>query len=138
MFGNFQNPAASYASVSLETSVQTADPHYLIMLLFEGSRAAMIEARHHIEAGNIPEKGKALSKAIDIIANGLHASLNVEAGGDLAEKLGALYDYWVDRLLWANLHNDTAAIDEVLHLHEEIHSAWADISPGKTPLSSAP
>ncbi len=138
MFGTLQNRAASYANVSLETSVQNADPHYLIVLLFEGSRAAMNEAKHHIEAGNIPAKGKALSKAIDIIANGLRASLDVKAGGDLAEKLGALYDYWVDRLLWANLHNDIAAIDEVLHLHEEIHSAWAEISPGKTPLSSSP
>lgn len=131
MFGSSLNRAASYATISLETSVQGADPHRLIVLLFEGSRAAMVTAKHHMEAGNIPLKGQALSKAIDIISNGLRASLDMETGGDLAEKLAALYDYWCDRLMWANLHNDFAAIDEVLQLHEEIHSAWTEIAPGK-------
>jgi flagellar protein FliS len=31
------------------------------------------------------------------------------------------------RLLHANLHNDLAALDEVLNLLGEIHSAWVDI-----------
>lgn len=81
--------------------------------------------------GNIAEKGSSISKAIDIITNGLNASLDHEAGGDLTIKLGALYDYMARRLLWANMKNNAAALDEVTQLLRELHGAWAQIAPGK-------
>ncbi len=130
MFGSPRNPTAAYASVSLETSVSTADPHKLILLLFEGAKTAIFSAKLNMEQGNIAEKGRLISNAIDIIINGLKASLDYEKGGDLSLKLAALYDYMAQRLLWANLKNDPAALDEVTSLISEIHGAWAQIAPG--------
>ena len=130
MFGSPRNPTAAYASISVETSVATADPHKLILLLFEGAKAAILSAKLNMELGNIAEKGRLISSAIDIITNGLKASLDFEQGGDLSLKLAALYDYMAQRLLWANLKNDPAALDEVMRLLGEIHSAWAEIAPG--------
>lgn len=130
MFGSPRSPAAAYASVGIETSVLTADPHKLILLLFEGATAAISGAKLNMELGDIAEKGRLISNAIDIISNGLKASLDYEKGGDLSLKLAALYDYMVQRLLWGNLKNDTAALDEVAHLLGEIHSAWVEIAPG--------
>jgi len=124
MFGAQPNPAKAYSNLGIETAVQSASSHQLIILLFEGAREAVIIARSGIEAGNIPQKGMAISKAIDIILNGLRASLNLEEGENLAQNLYALYDYMARRLLHANLHNDKAALDEVLTLLSEIHSAW--------------
>jgi flagellar protein FliS len=129
MFGSPRSPTAAYASVGLETSVPTADPHKLILLLFEGAKVAISSAKMHMTLGNIPEKGRLISNAIDIITNGLKASLDYEAGGDLSAKLGALYDYMAQRLLWANLKNDTAALDEVMSLLSELHGAWVQIAP---------
>jgi flagellar protein FliS len=80
-----------------------------------------------METGDIQKKGNAVAKAIDIILNGLRESLNLEEGGDLAQNLSALYDYMARRLLYANAHNDIAALDEVLNLLTEIHGAWVDI-----------
>jgi len=130
MFGSPRSPAAAYASVGIETSVPTADPHKLILLLFEGAKAAISAAKLNMELGNIAEKGRLISNAIDIITNGLRASLDFEKGGDLSIKLAALYDYMAQRLLWANLKNDPASLDEVMHLLSEIHSAWVEIAPG--------
>ncbi len=130
MFGSPRSPAAAYASVSMETSVATADPHKLILLLFEGAKAAILSARMNMELGNTAEKGRLISNAIDIITNGLKASLDFEKGGDLSLKLAALYDYMTQRLLWGNLKNDPAALDEVMHLLGEIHGAWVEIAPG--------
>lgn len=79
------------------------------------------------DAGDIAQKGTAITKAIDIILNGLRASLDLEAGGNLAQNLYALYDYMARRLLHANINNDGAALDEVLGLLNEIHSAWIAI-----------
>lgn len=135
MFGTPRSPAAAYASVGVETSVPTADPHKLILLLFEGARTAVSTAKLHMTQGNIPEKGRLISNAIDIITNGLKASLDFDAGGDLSLKLGALYDYMAERLLWANLKNDTATLDEVIKLLNELHGAWAQIAPGSQQTS---
>ncbi len=127
MFGARIDPANAYSKVGLNTAVSTASPHQLIVLLFEGARQAVIVARSGIEAGDIPKKGAAITKAIDVILNGLRASLNLEEGGNLAQNLYALYDYMARRLLHANLNNDIAALDEVLGLLTEIHSAWVAI-----------
>lgn len=135
MFGSPRSPAAAYASVGVETSVATADPHKLILLLFEGAEAAILSAKLNMELGNIAEKGRLISNAIDIITNGLKASLDFEKGGDLSIKLAALYDYMAQRLLWANLKNDPAALDEVMRLIGEIHGAWAEIAPGSVQVA---
>lgn len=130
MFGSLRNPVAAYASIGVETSIQAADPHQLIMLLFEGAKVAISAAKLYMTQGNIAQKGSSISKAIDIIANGLKASLNYDEGGELSLQLGALYDYMTQRLLWANLKNDTATLDEVMRLLSELHGAWAQIAPG--------
>ena len=127
MFGSRSNPASAYSSVGLETSVQSASPHQLIVLLFEGARQAVVIARASMDSGDTAQKGSSITKAIDIILNGLRSSLDLEAGGDLAQNLYALYDYMARRLLHANIHNDRAALDEVLSLLSEIHGAWVAI-----------
>ena len=127
MFGSQHNPLKAYQAVGLDATVATASPHKLILMLFEGTKQALVIAKAGMEEKDIPKKGMAISKAIDIILNGLRVSLNMEEGGDLSQDLYALYDYMARRLLHANLHNDLAALDEVSHLLGEIHSAWIEI-----------
>ena len=126
-----QKPTAAYQQVSVGIAAETTDPHKLIMLLFDGAKAAMMQARAHMQQNQIAEKGVAISKAIDIVTNGLGASLDKEKGGDLAERLAALYEYISLRLLWANMKNDVAALDEAANLLGELQSAWAQINPAK-------
>ena len=132
-FGTGYGGIAAYQQVSIDTRVAAADPHTLIVLLFEGAEAAIRQAKFKMRDKDIPGKGNAISQAIQIVTNGLRASLDVEAGGELAERLAALYEYIAARLLWANLKNDEAALDECLNLLGEIHSAWSQIAPGKQP-----
>ncbi|AHM73446.2 flagellar export chaperone FliS [Yersinia hibernica] len=123
----------AYAQVSMESGVMSASPHQLIVMLFDGAQSALVRARILMNQGDIPAKGAALSKAINIIDNGLSAGLDMEKGGELAENLSALYDYMTRRLLHANLHNDEQAITEVLALLENIADAWRQIGPNYQP-----
>ncbi|KJG86777.1 flagellar export chaperone FliS [Yersinia pestis] len=123
----------AYAQVGLESGVMSASPHQLIVMLFDGAQSALIRARILMSQGNIPAKGAAISKAIDIINNGLSAGLNLDKGGEMAENLSALYDYMSRRLLYANLHNDEQAINEVCALLENIADAWRQIGPNYQP-----
>ncbi|HKN03703.1 MAG TPA: flagellar export chaperone FliS [Buttiauxella sp.] len=117
----------AYQQVGLESAVMSASPHQLIVMLFDGAQSALVRARLFMEQGQTAHKGEALSKAINIISNGLKAGLDMEMGGELSTHLAALYDYMVQRLLQANLHNDADAINEVETLLENIADAWKQI-----------
>lgn len=129
MFGNARHAISAYKKVGIDAAIEVADPYQLILLLFAGAQAAIGKARAAIQQEQIAARGEAISKAIDIIGNGLKVSLDLEQGGELAERLDALYEYMVMRLLRANIDNDPRALEEVAGLLEEIHGAWRGISP---------
>ncbi len=135
MFGMTPRGVQAYAKVGLETSVVAASPHELIVLLFDGALAAIHSARLHMKAGKIQEKGAAISRAIEIVNDGLRASLDKKAGGDIANSLDGLYGYMTDRLLQANLKNSVDMLDEVQVLLVDLRDAWASI--GKKPAAAA-
>ena len=131
---NFRTGAGAYARVGVETSAMSASPHQLICMLFDGAATAIGMARHHMAGGDIAAKGKAISKAIAIVDNGLKAGLDAKAAGpegtELVERLASLYDYVIRRLLQANLHDDPRALDEAEALLENVASAWREIDAG--------
>lgn len=118
----------AYAAVGLETGVASAAPHRLIQLLFEGALLAIAQAKQAIARGDVAEKGRAISKAIQIVEEGLKASLD-DRGGELSGQLRGLYDYMSRRLLFASLRNNTDALNEVSALLGEIKDAWMAITP---------
>lgn len=118
---------SAYQRIGVETSVEAADPYKLILMLFEGAQEALNRAKMHMQLNEIAEKGQMISKAIMIIDHGLKASLDMNAGGDLAIKLQALYDYMTHQLLVANIQNNVEKITEVNKLLSELHSAWKEI-----------
>ena len=122
----------AYANVGLGTDIMSADPHKLTSMLFEGALLAITRARHALARNEPATKGQFISKAIAIIGEGLHASLDKDVGGELARNLSALYDYMVKRLVHANIKNDDAALDEVARLLTELKDAWDSIRPQVT------
>lgn len=136
MFPSSSDPTAAYRRIGLETQLDSATPHQLVVMLFDGALLAVANAQRFMENKEIGEKGKAISKAIDIIASGLQASLDMEKGGEIAERLEALYEYMGQRLLHANLRNDPAALREVASLLQELKSAWVKITEEPAALSA--
>ncbi len=124
--------AQAYKRVGVDSSVAAADPHRLVLMLFDGALEAIRQAEAHIAAGRIAEKGQALGKAVRIVEEGLKASLDRDAGGALAQRLAALYEYATMRLLQANLRNDHAALTEVACLLGGLRDAWASIGAART------
>jgi flagellar secretion chaperone FliS len=101
----------------------------LIVMLYDGALVAVLSAQMHMKSGNVPEKGKSISKAIQIIDNGLRASLDKKVGGQIAEGLDALYEYMSARLLSANLNNDLGMLEEVQRLLSDLRETWNAIGP---------
>lgn len=121
--------AKAYQRVGLETTLDSADPHRLVDLLFEGLIQAVVQARGALARGDIAVKGEQIGKAVRIIDEGLKPALNLEQGGELARNLRDLYEFCVLRLTHANLRNDDAALADVLRVLEPLAQGWKQIGP---------
>jgi len=124
MFGSTPKGANAYAKVGLETGVVASSPHKLIVMLFEGALVAVRAGLVHMKAREIEKKGMAISKAIMIIENGLRASLDKKAGGQIAVQLDSLYEYMGRRLMLANVGNKPEILEEVIALLVDLKGAW--------------
>lgn len=118
----------AYAKIEVESAVMSASQRQLVIMLFDGALSALVRARLFLADGNIPAKGLALSKAINIIENGLKVGLVENNGDELTQNLIALYAYMVRRLLHANVNNDASAIEEVENLLRNIADGWKEVA----------
>jgi flagellar secretion chaperone FliS len=107
--------------------VDSASPHQLVTMLYDGLLEDIAEARSAMGQGDIERKGHAVGHALRIVEEGLRCGLNREQGGELAQNLNALYAYIAQRLTHANLYNDAAVLTECYSLVEPLRAAWTRI-----------
>jgi flagellar secretion chaperone FliS len=118
-----------YQQVGVETRVHGADPHQLVLMLFDGFLEALAQGRGAMRSGQLAVKGAALSRAVRIVEEGLRAGLDLRAGGTLARDLDELYGYLTMRLTLANLRDDETLLDECQRLVTPLREAWLAIAP---------
>jgi len=125
---------AAYRAVAAHGGVAAADPHQLIVLLMDGALDRIGAARGAMEHGESQSSNRFIHRAVEIVQE-LSASLNMQAGGELAANLAALYDYSSRQLVRANIENRPELLEEVGKLLRQIRSAWIQIpaQPGARP-----
>ena len=137
MFTSYGPRANAYQRINVETSMHTLDQHQLVSLLYEGVLTSLATARGALARGDVATKCNAISKAVRIIEEGLSTALDIEAGGELAQNLSALYDYSLRQLILANARNDDAMLVEVMRLIEPVAQGWNAIkAPGAASIST--
>jgi flagellar secretion chaperone FliS len=110
-----------------EIEILTADPMKLIALLYRGALDSVRAAREHLRAGEIAERGRAVSKAAAILVE-LASSLDHDRGGDLSRRLAALYDYMQSRLNEGNFTQADAPFADVENVLSELLEGWVGCS----------
>lgn len=118
----------AYARIGVESAVMSASQQQLVTMLFDGALSALVRARLYMQEGSIAGKGASLSRAINIIDNGLRVGLDEQSPDALTQNLIALYAYMVRRLIQANAQSDIAAVEEVETLLSNIADAWKDVA----------
>ena len=115
--------AQQYANNYVETSVMEATPYKLVKLLYDAAIKNLGVVKVFVERKEYAKKAEHVNKVISIL-HGLKAGLDMEAGGEIAENLWALYDYMVRRTFQASAKNDLAMFEEVASLLKELNEAW--------------
>lgn len=116
----------AYKKGGLKQDVASADPHKLTLMLMQGALDKMAYSKGCIERKDFAGRSEHLSRTTAILIN-LRDTLDLEAGGEVADNLFALYDYMVQRLTDANMQNSEEIVDEVIKLLSPIRDAWLQI-----------
>lgn len=124
--------AQDYARTYRANSVLTASPGHLVLMLYDGALRALAGARSGFalpttEARRFEVINSQLLKAQAIITE-LQATLNLDAGdGKFAREMHRLYDYYLRRLMEANVRKDEQPVLEVERLLRDVRNAWAEM-----------
>ncbi len=119
------NPLNAYK----ETKIKTASQGQLILMLYteaikQSSYALeLLEQDAMKKPQNIEKINNAIIKTQDIITE-LMASLDFEAGGDIAHNLFSLYVYFNHQLMEANIQKNPSLLRPVKSMLEELYKAW--------------
>jgi flagellar protein FliS len=107
-----------------QSSVQTASPGQLILMLYDGAIRFVKLGIAGIEEKDIGKAHNSFVRAQSII-NELMASLNMSIPISLT--LMRIYEYLNRRLIEANIKKDQGPAEEVLEHLTELRGAWAQI-----------
>jgi flagellar secretion chaperone FliS len=110
-----------------QTQVQSRTPLELVVMLYDGALKFLHQAREAIERGDIAARRDASSRAITIISE-LQSTLNMEQGGDLAQRLDELYIYVNGRIIAAAAENSVAPIDDATRVLNVLRESWVAIA----------
>ena len=114
----------SYGAKSYKnTSIQTAAPEQLLLMLYEAAIKSCKLAKIAMGKNDIAEKCKHIGKAHDIIME-LTNTLDHAKGAEVAAQLESLYDFCVTQLLKANMNNDGAALENVTKVLITLYEGW--------------
>jgi flagellar protein FliS len=98
-YGNHAYGDQSYGRY-LETSVITATPEQLVVMLYEGAIRYSKQAIVQIENRDLQGKRVSVDRALGIVQQ-LQTSLDMKRGGELAVDLRRLYQYIGSKILQA-------------------------------------
>ncbi|MDX8406510.1 MAG: flagellar export chaperone FliS [Mariprofundus sp.] len=107
--------------------VEGAGPLGLVLLTYEALFKSLGRTRMAIQAGDLYAEATHTSQAMEALLE-LNASLNMEAGEDIAQSLASLYMYMMKRLSEGLCSSSTEHVDEVIRLVQELREGWMQLS----------
>jgi flagellar secretion chaperone FliS len=121
---------AQQASAYRDSSVLTAPPERLVVMLYDGAHRFLFQAAHALRSGDIALMNNRMQRAEAIIVE-LRQTLDFEKGGEIAPRLEAIYAFCQRHLLEARLKRSPDHIEQVMKLLAELREAWDQVAAGQ-------
>lgn len=114
-----------YTNQYLTTTVNSASPEQLMLMLYDGAIRFISLGIQAIENGVIDKRAYYINKTSAIVSE-FAATLDHSIDSKLAEDLDALYAYMLNRMMEANLKNNAGPLLEVKQMLVDLRSTWAE------------
>ncbi len=107
----------------LESTVMTARPEQLQLMLYEGAIRFAQNLRSSLKAGDYEGTYNAYER-VSAILNELQNGLRPSANAELCEKYSALYDFVQRRLDDASLKRESVLVDDAITILNHLRQTW--------------
>jgi len=114
---------SAYTSKYLENDVLSRPKEWLVPLLYEHLLAQLRRAQVQIQQRDYEGKATSLEKASSIIIE-LLATLDREKGGELAQRLAALYAYFGSEITAVGNTLDVDRLARTMEMVSSLHESW--------------
>jgi flagellar secretion chaperone FliS len=118
--------ADQYLALELNTRLESADPHRLVAILYEELERSLDVLKRTILQGRSIASNKQIDRARSILI-ALEASLDLRAGGPLAETLAHVYRSMRKELGLVVKDSEFRRLENLIQGVESVSSAWGGI-----------
>ena len=112
-----------YVKQYQKSSIETASREQILIMLYDGAIQFLNKAKVAMQNREIENAHNNLIGAQNIIQEFIN-SLDREVAPQLAENLTSLYEYFLRRLVHANIKKKVEPIDEVLGYLKSLKATW--------------
>ncbi len=120
-------PTQTRAAAYQQSSILTAPPAQLVVMLYDGARRFLFQASAAMREGNHQLAHQRLRRAEDILSELLH-TLDHEGGGEIAANLAGIYTFCLSELSRARVEQDPDRVDWTQRQLTELRDSWAQIA----------
>ena len=113
------NPYDQYLNIAFDT----ASPERLVIMAYDATIRSLKEASRAIRENDYASRTRSFDLALGLI-NELRKSLNKNKGGEIADKLDNLYQYFTRELLLANVSSDPDRLEPIVTMLTDIRQSW--------------
>ena len=129
MRGQFGMAKARYQRVDVASRVEGANPHQLVVILYDELLKALDAMSAAMARGDYVQRGERQARALRLIS-GLETSLDFEQGGDIALGLAKIYREARRLTIAAGRENDVKLVERAREMLGEVAQAWEQIGRG--------
>lgn len=116
--------ANGYATYK-QTAVETATPDKLLIMLFNGGIKYIHQAEQALDVKDYQSAHKCLTRIQDILFE-LIITLDMEKGGEIAQNLHALYNFYLNEVIEANIKKDKERLVPVRVFFTLLRDTWIE------------
>lgn len=120
------SPAAAAFAAYRSAEIGTLSQRDLIVKLYQGAERFLTTSANEMDEGHRDTSLEAAQKAKHIFVE-LLATLDCERGGEVAQRLRALYAFFIGHISQATLNCKPTLLRELLPIVAELRSAWEGI-----------
>lgn len=116
----------AYKKVDIDSSILSADPHQVIVMMYNGILESVAAAKGAIERKDFDTKAKMITKAINIF-NALTNALDKESQPEVSKNFEVFYSNCIAILNEASITLEVKGLDDVTSFVKPLRDAWKDI-----------
>lgn len=108
-----------------QNQFSTATPSRLLIAAYDGAIKFCRKAEEEMKNGNLDQQSYYINRTLAIVFE-LVSSLREEVEPTLVSRLRSLYAYVVERLGYANLQQDQAALNDAIKILSDLREMWVE------------